>query len=84
MIYDGRRSKRDPGLLLNKLFEAKELIETADVLRVIPRRKVRGCYCEITVCVTKKNNFFAFFIQIGKNLLQLTEGTNRVTRWPIP
>ena len=79
MIYDGGCSKCDPGWLLNKLFEAKELIETANVLRIILSRLVCCSFCEITVCVSKKDNFFTLLVQIGDNFFHFIEGTNRIT-----
>ena len=46
-----------------------QLIETAYLLRIIPRRMVTGCHCEITACVSKKNNFFV--LVIGAKFLAL-------------
>ena len=51
--------KCDPGWHFNQLVETKELIETANVLGIVLSRLLRGCYCEIIVCVSEKNNFFA-------------------------
>ena len=76
--------KCDPGWHFNQLVETKELIETATVLGIVLSRLVRGCYCEIIVCVSEKNNFFALLIKIGKFFFHLTEGTNGVTWWPMP
>ena len=84
MVLDGRSIWGNPSWFIYYLPEAKELIKTANMLRIIISRQFRGPYGEITVCISKKDSFLSFFVEIRENFFYLIEGSYTVTRWYIP
>ena len=54
------------------------------MLGIMVVRRFRGPYCEIVACVSKKDNFLFFFIEIQKNIFDLLKGPNTVTWGSIP